>query len=113
MATLAKQFGALVRHHRKLAKLSQAQLAEKTDRQPSAIKNIEAGKSAPSFDTLARLAKALDVSARDFFELGAFAAEDGRDDALVDIIGVLSGLPQRELASMKVLIEAAVDFRRV
>ena len=42
--------------------LSQAQLAEKTGLQPSAVSHFEAGRRAPSFDNLRVLADALGVT---------------------------------------------------
>ncbi len=42
--------------------MSQAQLAGKSDLQPSAISHFEAGRRAPSFDNLRALADALGIS---------------------------------------------------
>lgn len=42
--------------------MSQAQLAEKADLQPSAVSHFEAGRRSPSFDNLRALADALGVS---------------------------------------------------
>ena len=112
MARLEEQFGALVRHHRKRADLTQAQLAEKVDRQPNAIQNIENGKAGPTFETLVRLTQALEVDARDLFGSGEFTAQEGREDALVDIIRVLSPLSEAELVAIKSLIVAALEVRR-
>ena len=102
----------MVRHHRKRADLTQAQLAEKVDRQPNAIQNIENGKAGPTFETLVRLTQALEVDARDLFGSGEFTAQEGREDALVDIIRVLSPLSEAELVAIKSLIVAALEVRR-
>ncbi len=112
MARLEEQVGALVRHHRKRANLTQAELAERIDRQPGAIQNIENGKAGPTFETIVRLSQALDVDARDLFGLGEFAARDGRDDALVDILKILSTLSEEDLLTVRSLVEAALNFRR-
>lgn len=112
MARLEEQFGAFVRHHRKRLNLTQPQLAEKVDRQLNAIKNIESGKSGTTFDTIDRLAQALEVDPRDLFGIGDFAARGDRDDSLVDIIKLLSPLSEAELASIKLLIEAGLKLRR-
>ncbi|MEH0194253.1 helix-turn-helix transcriptional regulator [Caulobacter sp. CCNWLY153] len=113
MTKLEEQFGAMVRHHRKRAGLTQAQLAERTDRQPNAIQNIEQGKAGPTFETIVRLAQALEVDPRDFFGVGDFAARDGRNDPLVDIVNKLSSMSDAELKAVFSLLEAAVVFRKV
>lgn len=112
MSSLESQFGSLVRHHRKLAELTQAQLAERIDRQPGAVKNIENGNAGPTFETIVRLTQALSVDARDLFEIGDFVAREGRNDPLVEIVSILSALPEAELKAMLELVKSAMDFRR-
>jgi transcriptional regulator with XRE-family HTH domain len=112
MASLEEQVGAQVRHHRKLADLTQAQLAERINRQTGAITRIETGESAPSFETLAGLAVALGVEVRDFFGSGAFAAAEGRDDPLVGIIEKLTRLSEVELRTIDELVGVALKLRR-
>lgn len=112
MARLEEQFGAFVRHHRKRLNLTQPQLAEKVDRQLNAIKNIESGKTGTTFETIDRLAQALEVDPRDLFGSGDFAARSDREDSLVDIIRMLSSLSEPELAAVKVLLEAGLKLRR-
>ena len=53
---------------RKRRGLTQAQLAEKVGRTGDAISQLERGLSLPSFETLDRLAEALQVPIRDFFD---------------------------------------------
>lgn len=53
---------------RKARNLTQEQLAEMIDRSQDAISNIERGISLPNFETLERLAIALNVGTRDFFD---------------------------------------------
>lgn len=53
---------------RRLRGLTQEALAEKIDRTADAISNLERGKSLPSFETIEKLAKALDVPVREFFD---------------------------------------------
>ena len=56
-------FTIRLRHAReKLRKWSQSQLAEKANMPPSSIAHFETGNRKPSFDTLRRLANALDVT---------------------------------------------------
>jgi len=112
MASLEEQFGAFVRLHRKRVGLTQAQLAERIDRQPGAVKNIENGKAGPTFETIVRLTQALDVEPRELFEIGTFAAREGRSDALVEIVQILTALPEAELEAIKELIKSAIAYRR-
>lgn len=58
----SSSFKEALRKTREDKGLSQAQLAEKTGLQPSAISHFEAGRRAPSFDNLRVLADALQVS---------------------------------------------------
>lgn len=55
-------FKDILRKTREEKGLSQAQLAEKTGLQPSAVSHFEAGRRSPSFDNLRVLADALQVS---------------------------------------------------
>lgn len=55
-------FPEILRKTREAKGLSQAELAEKAGMQPSAISHFEAGRRAPSFDNLKRLADALNVT---------------------------------------------------
>jgi transcriptional regulator with XRE-family HTH domain len=55
-------FAKRLKTARELRKLSQSQLAEETQLQPSAISHFEIGNRSPSFDNLKRLADALDVT---------------------------------------------------
>ena len=80
-----------------LRKWSQSQLAEKADLPPSSIAHFETGTRKPSFDTLRRLANALEVSTD--YLLGRVddpgLAEAG--DPLYRDVGKLTGR-DRELA---------------
>jgi transcriptional regulator with XRE-family HTH domain len=63
MSSLSENnFATRLRMVREQKGLSQAELASKTGLQPSAISHFESGRRAPSFDNLARLADALDVT---------------------------------------------------
>lgn len=61
-----KSIGEQVRHYRRLAKMSQLDLAEMTDSSPQYISEIECGKKRPSLDILIRISNVLQVS------IGAF-----------------------------------------
>src|SRR5688572_19093291 len=62
MSTPEKIFKDRIKSARDLRGLSQAQLAEKTGLQVSAISHFETGGRSPSFDNLRKLADALDVT---------------------------------------------------
>lgn len=108
MATLEVQVGALIRYHRRAAGLKQARLAEIIEMQIGSLSRIERGKSAPSFATLTKIAQALGVEVRDFFEVGNFAAREGRDDPLAEIVILVGSAPvavqNRALKTIKALI---------
>ena len=60
--TMSKIFSERLRTARELRKLSQAELAQASDLQPSAISHFETAGRSPSFDNLKRLADALKVT---------------------------------------------------
>jgi len=70
MGTLRERFGKRVRVLRKEAGLSQEELAAKADISVDFMSLIERGVNAPSFETLERLAKALDIEVVDLFNFG-------------------------------------------
>lgn len=60
-----KVIGEAIRKHRKSAKISQEQLAEKADLHPVYFGQVERGEQAVSVYALLRIAKALGVRLRD------------------------------------------------
>lgn len=112
MSTLEEQFGALVRYHRKRAGLSQAQLAERIDRQPNAVQRLENGETAPTFDTVVGLAGALEVDVWELFHSGGFAARPDRNDPLAAIFKQLVGLKDSDLLNLHELIATALKMRK-
>jgi transcriptional regulator with XRE-family HTH domain len=112
MSKLEVQFGDMLRYHRKRAGLSQAQLAEKIDRQTNAVQRLESGEASPTFDTLERLSEALEVDVRDFFGAGDYSARAGRDDPLAAIFKLLVGLKDKELQTIFELTVAALKLRK-
>lgn len=61
-ASLSKQFGKAIRHHRTTAGLSQEKLAEKAGLHPTYVSMLECGVRNPTLDVAARIAKALKIS---------------------------------------------------
>jgi transcriptional regulator with XRE-family HTH domain len=74
--SLAREVGRCIRALRRQRGLTQAALAELIDRSEVAVRAIERGASAPSFETLERLTLALDVPAAGLFP--AVRPGDGR-----------------------------------
>jgi transcriptional regulator with XRE-family HTH domain len=60
--SMAGKFADRLKAARQLRDLSQAELAQKADLQPSAVSHFETGRRAPSFDNLKALSEALNVS---------------------------------------------------
>jgi transcriptional regulator with XRE-family HTH domain len=67
MSTLRVKFGRRLRQLRRYRDLTQEQFAEVADISVDFVSNIERGVSAPSFETLERLAEALGVAVADLF----------------------------------------------
>ena len=65
---LKQAIGTRVQAARRRAALSQEALAEQVGRTPESISNIERGKQLPNIETLAQLARVLDVPLAEFFE---------------------------------------------
>src|SRR5437870_8712057 len=59
---MSSKFPDRLRSARQLRNLSQSELAEKANLQPSAISHFETGRRAPSFDNLKALSEALQVT---------------------------------------------------
>ncbi|MFQ5900769.1 MAG: helix-turn-helix domain-containing protein [Thermodesulfobacteriota bacterium] len=68
MKTTKELLGGRIKELRKLRKLSQEKLSEKVDIDSKHLSRIEVGRGFPSLDTLERLANALNVELKDFFE---------------------------------------------
>lgn len=82
---------------RKLRKLSQEELADRIERSGDAVSAIERGKSLPSYQTLERLSKALDVSIRDLFDDGDERLSPERLQILTEAIGTLRAMDEKQL----------------
>lgn len=74
--SLKLRVGGRLREIRKFRGLTQEGLAERIERSVDAVSALERGLALPSFETLEKLAAALDVPVRDFFDV-----EVGSSDA--------------------------------
>lgn len=68
MNTTKELLGTRIKELRKQRGISQDQLAERIDIDPKHVSRIEVGRSYPSLDTLDKIAMALNVELKDFFE---------------------------------------------
>lgn len=69
MAELQRKFGTKLKQLREASHITQDELADRIGRSSSFISSLERGVDAPSFDTLEKLASALEI---DVFELFNF-----------------------------------------
>ena len=106
---MREQVGALIRHHRDRAGLTQTDLGEKVGIAPETVSRLERGTFAPSFDTLVDLATALDVSVRDFFEIGDRPLRDDRTDPLADLLVKLAFFDPADLQWADQLLTVALS----
>ena len=77
--------------------LTQAQLAEAIDKAFETISNIERGKTAPNFSTLADIDNVLGLPMRDFFDVDDTALTDDRQRLLMQMNTLVSQLDDRQL----------------
>jgi len=107
---LTEAVGALIRAQRQVKGWTQNDLADHTGRSLQLIGRIERGAAAPSFETLDALARALDVSVGDFFQVGRFRAGNS-DRALARIVIQLSQLSNQDLEWAEKLLKVALERR--
>ncbi len=105
--TLKEIFGSNLRHYRKARRVTQAQLAEQADLSTEMIGRIERGTTAPSFETIERLTKALEIPEAVLFSPAMLTVPAGeRGQLLQKINNQLSRLNESDLARASKLIEA-------
>jgi transcriptional regulator with XRE-family HTH domain len=68
MTELARKFGKRLRYLRRQKDLSQEQFAEMTGLSIDFVSNLERSVNTPSFDTLQKLADALDIHVFELFD---------------------------------------------
>jgi transcriptional regulator with XRE-family HTH domain len=94
---LRQLFGTSLRQCRRARRLTQAQLAEATDLSLEMIGRLERGLTAPSFDTIAALLKALHVAPVELFGGEPSAITGERREVLDRIKQMLASSSDREL----------------
>jgi transcriptional regulator with XRE-family HTH domain len=91
MRSLEKRLGSQVAYHRKLARVTQAELAEKVNVAPETISRLERGAVMPSLTRLEQVAAALGRDLHDFFQSKQPVGRNGHAlDRLVACVQMLS-----------------------
>jgi len=106
-SSLRGQVGDLIRLQREQARLTQADLGERAGKSVELIGKIERGETAPSFDTLDALSRALSVPVAHFFEVGGFRAGDD-NSRLAQLVHRLAGLDADDLEWADELLKVAL-----
>jgi transcriptional regulator with XRE-family HTH domain len=75
MSNLKTWFGKRLRYLRRTREMTQEQLAESINVSAEFISNVERGVNAPSFETLEKLSKVLDVPVFEMFLFDEFRKE--------------------------------------
>ncbi|GLO68657.1 hypothetical protein MACH17_01740 [Phaeobacter inhibens] len=94
---LKRNIGLRVKAARTQKGLTQPQLAEAIDKAFETISNIERGKTAPNFSTLADIANVLGLPMREFFELEDADISDARQRLLIQLNTMISQMDDRQL----------------
>ena len=99
-------FGKRVRALRKNMGFSQEELVEKTDISSKYLSRVEMGQHFPSIDTLDKLANALKVELKDFFE---FAHEARSSRELREMLsGMLKEADEEKLRLLVKIVRAVI-----
>jgi transcriptional regulator with XRE-family HTH domain len=104
-AILSGRFGNHVRRLRNSRKLTQEQLAERSELSVDAIRRIERGGFSPSLDTLGKLSMGLDLSLKTLFQ--GFGRE--RPDRVAEICDFLALRSGREVQLAWRVIQAMFE----
>ncbi len=75
MSDIKKLLGKKIKQFRKLKNLTQEELAEKINIEVPSLSNIETGKFAPSFETLQKLSKVLEINIWEFYYFNPISKE--------------------------------------
>lgn len=94
---LKQNIGLRVKAARTQKGLTQAQLAEAIDKAFETISNIERGKTAPNFSTLADIANVLGLPMREFFDVDEEDLADARQRLLMQLNTMVSQMDDRQL----------------
>lgn len=95
MKTTKALLGERIRELRKIRGYSQEKLAEMVDIEQKHVSRLELGKSYPTIERLEKIAVALDVPLRDFFDYIHLADVDVRAQSIEEMLNCLNEDNQR------------------
>lgn len=108
--SLTDTFGANVRHYRKARRMNQRQFADAVGLSVAMMGKIERGESAPSFESVEKIAAALDVPEAVLFAAGTMTVPTGERGRLLQRINIqLSKLNNNDLARAAKMLTALTD----
>lgn len=107
---MSNNFPERLKKARETRGLSQAQLAEKTRLQPTAISHFETGGRSPSFDNLRRLADALSVSTD--YLVGRTTAAELAGPVADNLFRGLERLSAEDLSAMEMMKEVLLSKKK-
>jgi transcriptional regulator with XRE-family HTH domain len=105
LMSLQRRFAARIREIRRLRGLTQQQLAERINRSTNAISSLERGLSLPTFETLERLADALNAPVREFFDTDAVDPDPKREALPTALKTSARGLSLDDLAFAQSMLD--------
>lgn len=106
---LKRNIGRRVKSARLQRGLTQAELADAIDKAFETISNIERGKTAPNFSTLADIAEALQIPLKDFFDFGDTELPAERQEQLLLLNTMVGQMDDAKLALLLKLGKALDD----
>lgn len=106
MKTTKKLLGARIKELRKSRKLSQDKLSEQVDIDPKHLSRIEVGSGYPSLNTLEKIAIALNVEIKEFFE---FEHLRGRKELINNAVKLLKDTDEERVKLISKVLRAIVD----
>jgi len=108
--SLTQTFGANVRHYRKARGLSQEEFADAAELSVAMISKIERGETAPSLESVEKIAVELDVSEAVLFSAGTMTVPTGERGRLLQRINIqLSKLNNNGLARAAKMLTVLTD----
>ena len=106
MRTTKKLLGEKIKELRKSRKLSQDKLSEQIGIDPKHLSRIEVGNSYPSLNTLEKIAIALNVEIKEFFE---FEHLSGQKELINNAIKLLKDADEERVKLISKVIRAMVN----
>lgn len=109
MGEISKRFGRLLAGQRARRGLTQEQLAEKISMSVDMISRMEGGSSGASFNTIEKLATALDIDPGQLF-VADLPDDEGTRSSMNTVVARLAKMSNRELTWVESLLDVA--FKR-